>query len=67
LLNADRLFLAPSKSPPVGETFLIFILKLQNKVLPTGGDLEGAYYICHMTKEQIQDLRDRLISLRRHL
>jgi hypothetical protein len=24
-------------------------------------------YICHMTKEQILDLRDRAASLRRHL
>jgi hypothetical protein len=24
-------------------------------------------YICRMTKEQIQDLRDRVTSLRRHL
>jgi len=25
------------------------------------------FYICGMTKEQVQDLRDRVTSLRRHL
>jgi hypothetical protein len=30
-------------------------------------DICDLLYICNMTKEDIQDLRDRVASLRRHL
>jgi hypothetical protein len=44
-------------------------VKIQKgKVLSFGEDLGEAFiYICPMTKEQVQDLRDRTASLRRHL
>ena len=41
------LSLAPSKSPPVGETFLSWLYIFKFKALPSGEGLGGAYYLVY--------------------
>jgi hypothetical protein len=64
-------FFMPHPNPSPKERGLkLFFFKFYIEVLSFGERFrvrQLIFYICPMTKEQIQDLRDRLISLRRHL